>query len=238
MSETNNKEPRLLRDRFLRGEEQENLYVTFALYFIIVLLSFMLVFVYLVGMCRVIGTSMTPSLQDGEYVLMLKNPSSFKLGDVVTFNGEIVESGEKVEKSLIKRVIGMGGDELVFSERSDGYVDLYRKANGEDTFELVDNSKFTDGEAEIEDMERRTVSSGKYAGNIAPSLSAENIEKYKFTVDEGYLFVLGDNRNDSQDSRSFGLVDEKYVRGKMFYRLTKDSILERLLLLIYRDDSL
>ena len=57
-------------------------------------------------------------------------------------------------------------------------------------------------------------------------------------MDEGYLFVLGDNRNDSQDSRSFGMVDVKYVRGKMFYKLTKNSILERLLLLIYRGDEI
>ncbi|MBQ9850667.1 MAG: signal peptidase I [Clostridia bacterium] len=44
---------------------------------------------------------------------------------------------------------------------------------------------------------------------------------FPLTVDEGKLFVMGDNRNDSVDSRSsaIGLIDERYVLGRALVRL-------------------
>ena len=45
--------------------------------------------------------------------------------------------------------------------------------------------------------------------------------EFPLTVEEGKLFVMGDNRNDSVDSRSsaIGLIDERYVLGKAFTRI-------------------
>lgn len=44
---------------------------------------------------------------------------------------------------------------------------------------------------------------------------------FPLTVDEGKIFVMGDNRNDSIDSRSsrIGLIDERYVLGKAIARI-------------------
>ncbi len=55
---------------------------------------------------------------------------------------------------------------------------------------------------------------------IAQPTSLHYDVRFPLTVDEGKLFVMGDNRNDSLDSRSsaIGLVDERYVLGKAFLR--------------------
>ena len=43
------------------------------------------------------------------------------------------------------------------------------------------------------------------------------------TVDKGMVFLLGDNRNRSEDSRAFGQVDERAVVGKVLFRFAPFS---------------
>ncbi len=122
---------------------------------------------------RVDGFSMLPTLNNGEYVLVNRLAYRFShpvRGDIIVFRFPV-----NPKEDLIKRVIGLPGDEITISE---GHVYV----NG----------------AVIE--EAYIAASPKYAGT--------------WDVPEDHLFVLGDNRNDSSDSHSWGLVPVSNVVGR------------------------
>ena len=112
-------------------------------------------------------------------------------------------------------------------------MSIYRQAAGGEKFVLV-QEEYTGDYPTL----ASSFVGGKLANNVSPDATPENMEKHALLIDADRLLVLGDHRDDSTDSRAFGLVPTDTVRGKMFYRLTKGSLLERMLLLIYNDEKL
>jgi signal peptidase I len=153
-------------------------------FLIILLVSFALVFgfvrPFVVEAFYIPSESMVPTLKVGDRVLVNKFIYRFSepaRGDIVVFKS--VEGGDE---DLIKRVVGVPGDEI--SVRNGRLL-----VDGEPQKEPYVNKRYPDR-----------------------SFSAP------MTVPEGHVFVMGDNRTNSQDSRVFGPVPEKNIEGEAFLR--------------------
>ena len=207
----------VIKDRFLTNEKPENPYLVALLYFFVFFMSFLLVFVCFFQLCDVRQESMMNTLNNGDCVLLLKEASSFKRGDIVVIQKE----EEKHTKNIIKRIIGVSGDTLKFvidSEKNDGTVILFLKQSGSETFEIVD-------EPYIKEPMKKDKG--------FPSDFNFNEE---IVVPEEHIFVMGDNRAVSEDSRGEdGAYPVASICGKSIMKIKKGSILEILLRFLYPD---
>jgi signal peptidase I len=112
------------------------------------------------------------------------------------------------------------GDVIIFRDPRED-KDLIKRcvAVGGDTVELRDNTLYVNGEKMHED----------YVALRGPDPASANFGP--LTVPEGYLFMLGDNRNNSLDSRFWGPLDEKLVKGNamvLYLSWDKDKARPRL----------
>ena len=149
-----------------------------------------LVKVFLLQAFFIPSASMYPTLQTGDRVLV--NKLSYKLhdvnrGDVVVFERPPTETATDIP-DLIKRVIGLPGEQVVFEA---GHVYI----NGD----KLDESYLPDG----------VTTTAENAPNKCP-------REDPCVVPEGDVWVMGDNRNDSKDSRYFGPIDEDTIVGRAF----------------------
>lgn len=142
-----------------------------------------IIFMLLFRAVGVEGSSMTPTLVDGDWVAVTSVTPHVNHGDIVV----ITQPWER-DIPIIKRVIGVAGDTIDIN------------------FET--GEVFINGELQQEDY------------ILEPTLTNYNAA-FPLTVPEGRIFVMGDNRNGSLDSRSskVGLVDERYVLGRAAFRI-------------------
>lgn len=138
------------------------------------------------------GDSMKPTFLDGERVIITYT-DNLKRGDVVICNIN-QESFVVAEDSYwIKRIIGLPGDSLTWNE-----------------YGLTLNGKPVDEEY-IFRNENGTLSIGDYFDG--EFIYKKTDDSYGIKIPDGYVFVMGDNRGVSQDSRVIGLVPIENVLG-------------------------
>lgn len=128
---------------------------------------------------QVSGLSMSPTLGDGDKIVVTSE-EGYQKGDIVVFTSPI-----KPDDTYIKRVVGVPGD----------------------TIEIKEGKVFVNGE-KIDSLEG-------YGVTEALRDTGE-LETY---VPTGQLYVLGDNRENSMDSRVFGTIKSSTVKGKLACRL-------------------
>ena len=151
-----------------------------------------LIVVFVVQPVKVEGTSMQPRLENDERIFVNKFEytfSSIKRGDIIVF-----WFPDDPTKSFIKRVIGLPDDSIDMD--ASGHLTI----NGEPKDEPY--------------LAPERNQSARSRWNQGPYTSAG----HQVRVKAHYYFVMGDNRDASNDSRSWGLVPEKYIYGKAMFR--------------------
>ena len=160
-----------------------------------------LITVFVFRTYQVDGPSMETTLHDNDRLIINKLPKTFskiagshyipERDDIIVFSqrSSFDQSGNS-KKQLIKRVIGLPGDQVVIK---DGVVTIYNDENPDGL--LVDRD-------------------GPQAAVIKQT--SGNIDE---TVNEGEVFVLGDNRGNSSDSRAFGTISSDDIVGKLTFRI-------------------
>ncbi len=161
----------------------------------VVCLSFLLA-TYMLGKTTVVGHSMEPTLYNDDNVLIDKVSYCFKEPqryDVIIFEPNIAN----VSKYYVKRIIGLPGE----------------------TVQIIDGVVYIDGEPLEDDI----IYSFKLTDENGDEIEPEKIYNAGLAsepVELGYdeYFVLGDNRNNSEDSRFANVGNVKYssIIGKIW----------------------
>ena len=106
-------------------------------------------------------------------------------------------------------------DVIVFYDPTDAFPNLVKRvvATEGQVIDLVDGRVVVDGDVLYEPY----VLNNAPTEPLMPDINLNSPIQYPFTVPEGYVFVMGDNRQRSSDSRAFGPVSVSEVKGVAFF---------------------
>lgn len=124
---------------------------------------------------------------------------------------ETIEVGDRVFSEKLSYAFGepQTGDIITFADPLDPSRVLIKRviATGGQTVDLVDGRVYVDGVALDEPY-----TLGKPSNDLHSGI------EYPYTVPEGFVWVMGDNRTNSADSRAFGAIPLDSVTGRAVFR--------------------
>ena len=204
----------VLRPRSKAGaQEPANWIVEYAISFFPVLLFVLVLRSFLVEPFQIPTGSMIPTLKVGDFILVNKYAYGIRLPVVGTKILDVgdPERGDSMvfippheEEYFIKRVIGLPGDRVRYQNKT-----LY--INGVEQTQVF--------QQEVRDFRPRQLEFEETFGD-RPHAIYRNLYNdariQEWVVPEGHYFMMGDNRDQSNDSRFWGFVPDENVVGRAF----------------------
>lgn len=169
----------------------------------------LLIFTFGFRLCQVDGQSMENSLHNGERLLLFSAGYTPRQDDIVVFH--LTEPEKNLEKTLVKRVIATGGQTVEINTLT-GKI-------------TVDGVEYADEHSVLKNPST-DIEIGRYYASLFSYGYDWETGIFRATVPDGYLFVMGDNRNNSKDSRNpdVGFVDARCVLGRAVLRLSPFTV--------------
>jgi signal peptidase I len=191
---------------------------------------------------KIPSSSMRPTLEVGDFILVNKFTYGIRLpivekkiiplgdpkpGDVVVFRYPVNPS-----QDFIKRVVGVGGDEVVYRDKQLFVNGKHWRQSADGTYGYLEGLRFETterareevsgpGAATTHDILRTPQALPVYVQNVRPFPGRENCDYndrgFVCRVPKGHYFVMGDNRDNSDDSRYWGFVPDDHIRGRAFF---------------------
>ena len=197
------------------GEETNaalNTIIDYSRSFFPVLLFVLVIRSFIFEPFRIPSGSMMPTLLQGDYIFVKKYSFGLRLP---VLDKKIIETGEPErgdvvvfrlpsEPSInyIKRVIGLPGDEIVYEEHR-------LTVNGE-LIAVTRDADLPIASAAATYVEQ--LGDRKHAILVTNPRNA--MRDGRFTVPDGHYFMMGDNRDNSRDSRFIGAIPETHLVGE------------------------
>ena len=160
---------------------------------VIVLSAFIviLIFTFITKIVVVEGNSMNSTLYNKDKLLITHMFYTPEVDDIVVINSEALN------ETIVKRVIAVSGQSV-----SIDYDNETVRVDGK-----LLNESYTS---------EYIIDTGRFDRNFYN----EETKTYEYVVPENCIFVMGDNRNHSTDSRAFGFVSVSDVVGKVYFRIS------------------
>jgi signal peptidase I len=206
---------------------KEPLIVEYAKSFFPVLLLVLVIRSFIAEPFRIPSSSMVPTLHIGDFILVNKFSYGVRLpvlntkiltvgeperGDVTVFRywpKATQDNPNPQPIDYIKRVIGLPGDTV-------GYFDKTLYINGEKIEQQPREKNASHLTIAPARNELKSESLGKHNYEIMLD-PMRNMSEGEAVIPEGHYFVMGDNRDNSNDSRFWGPVAEEDLVGKAFF---------------------
>lgn len=206
---------------------EEPWYLDYGRSFLPVLLIVFLLRGFVAEPFRIPSGSMLPTLEVGDFILVNKFTYGIRLpiihkkildvnepkrGDIMVFR---VPTDNKT--SYIKRVIGLPGDRIDYKNKA-----LY--VNGQLVESDLTGDYIAFGETHAQSRYQQIIQTEGEAGELAEYSTLLNKRSFRrvardsqWKVPQGHYFMMGDNRDDSLDSRVWGFMPNENIIGKAFF---------------------